>query len=82
MTNEELDRLKHHLLGTMQTVDQALEKLEIGADPAEAESSLLDGNPSVECCGDCGWWFESCDLTWSDEKNAGLCCDCCEPDEN
>jgi len=76
LTADQLEDLKHDLLGTCGTVEQALARLGIDTDPEEAEERLLDGNPSVELCGGCEWWFESCCLEFDETRSAGFCCDC------
>lgn len=75
----QLDKLKHDLLGTCQLLGAVLERLEVDAPVEEAEDRLLDGAMAVECCVGCGWWHESALMEYSEDRR-GPVCKQCEPD--
>lgn len=75
LSDDELDRLKHDLVGTCQTIEAALENMGLNVAAVVAEDQLLDGSPSVERCVDCDWWFESNSLE-VDDSGAARCEQC------
>lgn len=75
LSDEELERLKHELVGTCQEIDAALVNLALDVAPEVAEDQLLDGSPSVERCVGCEWWFESNALE-ADGAGDALCEQC------
>ena len=77
ITDKDMQRIKDALLGTCDSVTAVLERLEIDADENDVEDKLLDGNPSVEECKVCNWWFESCDLVCEEDENQNGTCDDC-----
>lgn len=79
ITDDQLDELKHAVLGTADNAETVCERLGIDAGLDEAEDRLLDVN--VETCAKCGWWFESCMLHDSREV-FGFVCDECEPEDD
>lgn len=79
ISEQQLENLKHDLLGTCQLLGPVLERLGIDAPVEEAEDRLLDGAIAVECCAGCGWWHESALMEYSDERR-GPACQQCEPE--
>lgn len=75
----QLEKLKHDLLGTFQPLELVLERLQIDASVDEAEDRLLDGAMAIECCFGCGVWHESALMEQSDERH-GPVCQQCEPE--
>jgi hypothetical protein len=80
LSDGDLDRLKYRLMGTCDSIDVALESLDLQdvTDSTTASDQLLDGNPSVESCAGCDWWFESAMLTFNEEECRSFCDDCRE----
>ena len=72
---DKAQELANYLLGTANTLAQALEVCEVPDDyqeDVEGELAWL-----VEECQSCGWWFEPGELV-DDDGNAGYCEDCRE----
>jgi hypothetical protein len=80
LTDEEKDQLKDKVLGTCDSIDSAIEFLEIDTDAETAEDGLLDRN--VERCRGCGWWLESGELDGEREGEIGYCQQCASPDDD
>lgn len=73
MIDDPLDRLVHHVQGTCLSVAHAVEQLDLD-EAIDWEDKLLDRN--IELCGVCGWWHESCELEFDDERGFGICQQC------
>lgn len=71
------ERLGNRLLGTCESLDSAIEYLELD-ESVDWEDELL--TISVETCQGCGWWMNSWDL---EEDHVGnFLCDQCHEDED
>jgi len=67
------DQLLNYLQGTCQSLDAAVEFLEL--DPVvDWEDEMLSAG--MELCLGCGWWHESGELVHEDEADTGYCEDC------
>lgn len=76
-----LDHLKHHLIGTCLSLDEALENLGLAVSIEIAEDHLLDGAVSMERCSGCEWWLESNQLEYDEARGSG-CCEQCRDAEH
>jgi len=78
ISEQDLERLKEHLVGTGRTLNQALECLEIECDLSDIEDQLLD--VSLELCPACGWWVESSEMEEQD-VDVYVCSECFDGDD-
>ncbi len=76
MSASDKRRLSERLRGTCDSIESALNFLEIDADSTDAVDALLD--VSTEQCKGCGWWHECCELDNERDGELGYC-DQCEP---
>lgn len=74
----EAHKMADRILGTCENPYIAAEILDL-PDYPDWEDRLLDIN--VECCSGCGWWHESCMLTYNDETGKSFCDQCLEDEE-
>ncbi len=81
LTDEQMEEIKHDLLGTCQSVATVLNNHGLDGHEDEVEDRLLDEPHAVELCVGCNWWHEPCDLTWVEEEGGGLCSQCHEDDD-
>lgn len=79
MTNEQIvisrQNLAHYLEGTCQSIDAAIEYLEL--DPTvDWEDEMLTAG--MELCMGCGWWHASSELVHENDEDTGYCDQCVE----
>ncbi len=77
MTEELMQKIADSLLGTCDTVNIVLERMDKDDEEYDIEEiidSLLDFQ--VERCQHCGWWFECCELVAENDEDNGNCEDC------
>ena len=76
---ETISHLASYVEGTCKSIIACVEILEL--DPSvDWEDELL--NVNMERCIGCGWWEESCGLTYNDLRQGGECRDCRDPEED
>lgn len=75
MTRDELSKIAEYLVGTCNSIDEALERFDVVEDTSEVEDQLLDLPEGVECCPGCGWWVNSWELV-DDNNDLCLCENC------
>lgn len=74
----EREKLSYYLEGTCQSLDNAIERLELDPD-VDWEDEMLSAN--METCLGCGWWHSSGDLVHENEEDIGYCDQCKGEDE-
>lgn len=67
------EQLASYLEGTCQTIDSAVEHLELDPEVDWEDEMLTAG---MEPCLGCGWWMESSELVHEDEEDTGYCDQC------
>lgn len=73
-TDEQVEQIRDHLLGTCETLHRMLETL--GLDEALFEDVEERLGEWVEECQGCGWWFEIWELAGFHNGPDGFCQDC------
>jgi len=75
--NEQLERLKDYLIGSCNTIQEAMETLfELDEDDlTDEEIENLDQD--IFKCAECGWWCEISEESGIDESDL-ICNDCAE----
>lgn len=72
-TSFDIDAIAAFLMGTPNSIEQAIEHFSLDIDSSELEDKLSDTN--IERCPHCDWWYESGELVDEFDEVVG-CRDC------
>ncbi len=75
MKDEELQRIALSMIGTCDSVEQVIARMDLEINTEELEEALSNAN--VEQCELCNWWFDAGDLL--DDNSEVVGCEDCRP---
>lgn len=80
-TDEQINELAHDLLGTCESLEEALRRLYSNENDLYLELTVADCqalDAEIFCCGQCSWWEE----TSQESAESGVCIDCHSGDDD